>query len=305
MPPLHELTLKAALNPLIQSQAPIITRFAPSPTGQLHLGHIASAAYVWGIAQALKARVLLRLEDHDRIRSRSHYEDDILKDLEWLGFEPSAEPTRQRDQAARYELAMKTLPSEDVYPCECSRKVIQQHRPSWAEGLELFYPGICRQKNLALKNNGLRFVITDNPVHFTDALLGPTTQTPAKQCGDLLIRDRDQNWTYQFCATVDDYTDGVNLIIRGQDIFPSTGRQILLAQQLGRQTPATFAHHPLIKDPDGEKLSKSLDSESIGNYRRNGETPQEVLGLALFAVGLIKEPKKIQASDLGDIFSYE
>src|SRR5688572_16968673 len=220
---------------------PPLTRFAPSPTGYLHLGHVVNAIYVWGIARALGGRVLLRLEDHDRIRSRAEYEAAILEDLDWLGFAPDVgrHPLmRQSDTPEIYRDALDALKrTAHVYACDCSRSDIGGER----------YAGRCRTRQLADEpGRGVRVHFDEKTVHAHDLLAGTLEQTPAEQCGDLLIRDRDGNWTYQFAVTVDDFGHGVTLVVRGADLLASTGRQLMLAGMLGRTSPPVFLHHPLI-----------------------------------------------------------
>jgi len=273
------------------------TRFAPSPTGYLHLGHVVNAIYVWGIARALGGRVILRIEDHDRIRSRPEFEAAILDDLDWLGFDADEgrHPVlRQSDAPTVYEQALDALRrTHHVYACECSRKEIGGER----------YPGRCRMQGVVESSGrGVRVQIGDEPEQFDDLLLGPIRQVPAEQCGDILLRDRDGHWTYQFAVTVDDMNQGIDLVIRGEDLLSSTGRQIALARMLGRQTPPRFLHHPLILKPDGEKLSKASGDTGVRELRRAGATAPDVIGRAAAAVGLIEKPRPVNSRDLADLF---
>ena len=137
---------------------------------------------------------------------------------------------------------------------------------------------------------------------FDDLLLGSQEQTPASQCGDLLLRDRDGNWTYQFAVTVDDYGQAVNLVIRGADLLSSTGRQLRLARMLGRVEMPLFLHHPLIEKKPGEKLSKSDGDTGVRDLRRLGLPPSEVIGRAAAAVGLVETMRPIEAEDVAELF---
>jgi glutamyl-Q tRNA(Asp) synthetase len=274
-----------------------VTRFAPSPTGYLHLGHVVNAIYVWGVARALSGHVLLRIEDHDRIRSRPEYEHAILEDLAWLGFEPDSglQPiTRQSDTPWVYDRALEALrASNHVYTCECSRKDTGGER----------YDGQCRGRGLpAVPGLGIRVQLGLGAEEFEDVLFGRMTQVPAEQCGDLLVRDRDGHWTYQFAVTVDDMRQGVTLVIRGADLVSSTGRQILLARMLERQNPPVFLHHPLIHDDRGEKLSKSARDTGVRELRSSGLTAPEVIGIAASRVGLVDPGESILASDVSRLF---
>ena len=280
-----------------------LTRFAPSPTGYLHLGHIVNAIYVWGIARALGGRVLLRIEDHDRIRSRPEYEAALREDLAWLGFSPDAGPIRQSDDPAPYDVALAHLARADhVYACDCSRKEIAA-AALIAPGLEVPYSGRCRGRRLREDTGcGLRVELPRGVEAFDDGLLGRQVQEPAAQCGDPLLRDRDGHWTYQFAVTVDDVRQRIDLIIRGEDLLSSTGRQIRLARMLGRDAPPVFVHHPLILKPSGEKLSKSSGDTGVRELRAAGVNAEDVIGRAAAACGLIERARPIRADDVAALF---
>lgn len=273
------------------------SRFAPSPTGYLHLGHVVNAIYVWGVARARGARVLLRVEDHDRIRSRPAFEAAIVDDLAWLGFEPDAglHPLhRQSDHARNYEEALARLRStQHVYVCSCSRKEIGTGP----------YDGRCRDRGLKERPGlGIRVQLDAAAERFDDLILGPLEQVPAQQSGDLLLKDRDGNWTYQFAVTVDDMLHGIDLVVRGQDLVSSTGRQIKLARMLGRAEPPQFLHHPLVLKASGEKLSKASGDSGVRELRAGGATAAEVIGRAAYAAGLQEKPSPIAAGDVAGLF---
>jgi glutamyl-Q tRNA(Asp) synthetase len=252
----------------------IISRFAPAPTGFLHLGHVVNAALVWRETRARSGRVLLRIEDHDRIRSRPEFEAAILEDLAWLGFAADEPPVRQSERDDIYVHALNTLRRQGVvYACDCSRSTV--------------YPGTCRERAIAEGPGvGLRVRLDPSVERFDDLRFGPQEQRPSEQCGDLLVRDRDGHWTYQFAATVDDVVQGVNLVIRGVDLLDSTGRQIQLARLLGRAEPPQFLHHGLIMKSATQKLSKSDGDTGIRELRARGWTPQQVIDAALAAVSV-------------------
>jgi glutamyl-tRNA synthetase/glutamyl-Q tRNA(Asp) synthetase len=281
-----------------------LTRFAPAPTGYLHLGHIANAIYVWGLAAALGGRVLLRIEDHDRQRCRPEFERALLDDLDWLGFSAQLYPTaefrrgtcagRQSDRALVYEQALAPLiESGRVYACDCTRRQLDDGP----------YPGRCRDRGLPLRDDlGWRVRLEPGEERFDDGLLGPQRQAPVEQCGDVLVRDRLGNWTYQWAATVDDTVQGIALIVRGRDLLDSTGRQIQLARLIGRAVPPVFAHHPLIMKSPAQKLSKSDGDTGIRDLRAAGWTASRVIGHAACAVGLQKADRSIAASDTMTLF---
>ncbi len=281
------------------------TRFAPAPTGRLHLGHVVNALWVWGLARAFGGRVLLRIEDHDRIRCRPEFEAGLLEDLAWLGFEPDAAPgrdapwVRQSDREEIYRRALDRLSEAGVvYACDCTRREILA-RSGVRSGEEPRYPGTCRDRGLAPRATPMRRIrLPERAVDFDDLRLGPHRQVPAEQIGDLLARDRDGNWTYQFAVVVDDLDQGVDVVVRGEDLFASTGRQILLAGLLGRAAPPLFLHHPLVYRPDGSKLSKSTGDTAVAELRRSGWSAERVLGAAATSVGLIDRSGPLALPDL-------
>jgi glutamyl-Q tRNA(Asp) synthetase len=281
-----------------------LTRFAPAPTGFLHLGHVVNALYVWRMARERGARVLLRIEDHDAQRCRPEYERALLEDLDWLGFVPDLFPTeafrtsagvgprelkvrcesRQSDRHHHYEQAAARLTQAGlVYGCACTRRELgTEAGPEVDAGAERRYPGTCRDRGLS-PGPGVNWRVRLEPGvdTFIDLLCGPTSQDPHAQCGDVVIRDRLGNWTYQFVASVDDWLQGVDLVIRGEDLLASTGRQIRLARLVGRPTPATFAHHPLLMKSPSQKLSKSDGDTGVRELRARGWTRERVIDEAL------------------------
>lgn len=282
----------------------VVSRYAPAPTGFLHLGHVLNALHVWGLAKASGGRVLLRIEDHDRRRSRAQYERAILDDLDWLGFVPDDPATddfragpcrgRQSDRHAVYEEALARLAVAGlIYACECSRADIRAKTSSTADG-EFRYTGGCANKGLPLATGlGLRVRLEPSVERFVDLRHGTQEQTPSAQCGDMLVRDRDGNWTYQFAVTVDDLVQGVTLVIRGDDLLSSTGRQMQLARLLGRDGPPQFLHHALIMKSSSQKLSKADRDTSVGEMRRAGRSQKEVIGRAMSAAALIAAPSPL------------
>ena len=258
------------------------TRFAPAPTGYLHLGHVVNAVWVWGLARRFGGTVVLRVEDHDRVRSRPEYEAALREDLAWLGFEPDEEVPRQSARGKRYGAAMAEL-GDLVYPCVCSRKTIRAtvKRLGREEGDEIRYPGTCRQKRVDPGRTQVRRLrLEPEAISFGDLLLGPQIQVPAEQCGDLAIRDRDGHWSYPFAVVVDDFDQAIDVVIRGADLLASTGRQIQLSRLLGRPEPPHFLHHPLVLGPDGRKLSKSNRDTGLRELRAAGWSAQRVLAEA-------------------------
>ena len=285
-----------------------LTRFAPAPTGYLHLGHVVNAIFVWGTARALGGRVLLRVEDHDRQRCRPEYEAALLDDLDWLGFAPDAFPTaayrsgpcegRQSGHPAHFHRAAQTLIAHGlVYGCTCTRREVEAAGGRSAD--ELRYLGTCRARGLSLGGAaGWRLVVDPGVVRFDDAVHGPSGQDPSAQCGDVLLRDRRGNWTYQFAVAVDDMAQGVDLVVRGDDLLASTGRQILVARLLGRPRPLVFLHHPLVMKSPTQKLSKVDGDTGVRELRAAGWTAPRVLGHAAHLAGVIDVAREVSVDEL-------
>lgn len=282
------------------------TRFAPAPTGFLHLGHLVNALFVWGIARAHGGLVLLRVEDHDASRCRPEYERALLDDLEWLGLEPDAfpvasfrqdpvtHPTRQSNQSARYDAALDALHAAGlVYACQCSRRDIAALIPH-AAGEEPRYPGSCRARHIAAQATPARRVILE-PItqRFEELRHGMLVQDPSQQCGDLLVRDRQGQWTYQFAVVVDDLAHDIDVVIRGDDLLQSTGRQRQLAGLLNGAPPKVYLHHPLIVHPDGRKLSKSSGDTALRELRAAGQSVPMLLGRAAHLAGLLPDDRPV------------
>jgi glutamyl/glutaminyl-tRNA synthetase len=296
------------------ARTPPTTRFAPAPTGRLHLGHLANAIYVWGLARRDGGRVLLRIEDHDRQRCRPEYEMALLDDLDQLGIspdEPSTDdlrrgpsPYRQSDNGAVYAAAVDQLEKAGLaYLCDCTRSTFaawrSEHRASWSgPGC----PGHCRTRELKLALGlGIRVALGDGEETWVDELRGPSSGLVAAS-GDLLVRDRNGNWTYALCVVVDDMRQGVDLIVRGEDLLDATPPQIRLGQLLGRTEPPRFAHHPLVRRPDGSKLSKADHATAIGELIDAGSAVEELLGEAAHRVGLLDRTRRLSFSEALSLF---
>ena len=259
----------------------MLTRFAPAPTGWLHLGHVLNALEVWNAARARGGRVLLRIEDHDRQRARPIFEAAIREDLAWLGFVPDDEAPRQSERDATYRAVLAGLDARGlVYGCSCTRNDVAAASPP-AGGTEPRYPGTCRARGRGLEEGlGWRVRMDPGVERFDDELCGSQAQDPALQCGDLLVRDRLGNWTYQWAAAVDDHLQQVTHVIRGRDLLVSTGRQIRLARLAGRIAPAVFRHHALIMRTPTQKLSKSDHATGVRDLRAAGWSPEAVIAAA-------------------------
>ncbi len=276
------------------------TRFAPAPTGYLHLGHVANAVVTWGMAAATRGAVILRIEDHDRQRCRPEYEAALLDDLEALGFVPAEpsiaefrtglpSPYRQSDNDRTYATAARILRSRGlVYACDCTRSTFA----GWASRTGGAWagpgcPGGCRERGLEPDATGVtwRVALGGGDETWRDLVLGDQSG-PGAAVGDMPIRDRHGNWTYALCVVVDDLRHEIDLVIRGRDLVEATPAQVRLGRLLGREVPPRFLHHPLIRRADGRKLSKADGATSIRELLAGGASPGDLRARAAAAIGL-------------------
>ena len=273
-------------------------RFAPSPTGYLHEGHLLSALYVWAAAKKWNLKIHLRIEDHDQSRARPAYIAGIREDLAWLGFKYDSESI-QSARGPIYEAALQKLVAKSlVYPCYCSRKQLLAENPQSETG-EIIYQGKCKHLVILSESEGpskvlfdnsaphnLRFIVPNKFIDWHDLRLGDFHENPKLQCGDFPIRDRDNQWTYQFAVCVDDIDEGITHIVRGEDIRNSTARQIALMEALGRKERPVYLHHPLIVDANNKKLSKRELAHSLRQDKEAGISPETLFGRVCYKAHL-------------------
>jgi glutamyl-tRNA synthetase len=290
-------------------------RFAPSPTGPLHLGNARTALLAWLAARAAGGTFLMRVEDLDRPRVRPGLEGRLLEELRWLGLDwdegPDAGgptgPYRQSERGEWYLAALRRLASSGLaYPCVCSRTEIARsasapHGPS-DEGPR--YPGTCRARLPeasmapgAARPPAWRLTVADGTVAFEDGVCGPCAFDVAHATGDFVIMRADGIAAYQLAVVVDDAAMGVTDVVRGDDLLPSTARQILLGQALGLPTPH-FAHVPLLLGEDGARLAKRHGARSLGELRLGGADPRAVVGLLAHSAGLAEPGARLWPADL-------
>jgi glutamyl-Q tRNA(Asp) synthetase len=254
----------------------IVTRFAPSPNGPLHLGHAYSAIVAHDLARAHGGRFLLRIEDIDGARSRPELAAEFRKDLAWLGLEWSDVP-RQSHRVKRYEAAAERLREMGLlYPCRCTRAAIAE--AASAKGPDgPVYPGTCRKAgidptgDIAWRLDVAKALRRTGPLTWADALHGEQRARP-ELAGDVVLvrKERETPASYHLAATLDDAADGVTLVTRGMDLFPASHIHRLLQALLGLPEPAWY-HHPLLMDETGHKLAKRRGSPSLADRRRAGE----------------------------------
>jgi glutamyl-Q tRNA(Asp) synthetase len=265
----------------------IIGRFAPSPTGPLHLGSLVAALGSYLFARSAGGLWLMRIDDLDTPRVVPGMADDILATLEALGFQWDGELVRQSERTESYQAALAELERKGmVYPCGCSRAEIARigSAPHGRED-ELCYPGLCRDGLPAGKMpRAIRVRVGDEPVAFMDGIMGEVCENLARSCGDFVVKRADGPFAYQLAVVVDDAEAGVNQVVRGADLLLSTPRQLHLQRLLGYPSPAWF-HLPLVTAPDGAKLSKRASAVSLAEGRDLGREGGALLLAALRFLG--------------------
>lgn len=247
---------------------PVVGRFAPSPSGRMHLGNVYSALVAWLSVRSQNGRMVLRIEDLDERCRRGKFDEQLIADLRWLGLDWDEGPYYQSDRLDLYRDAVRALASQDlVYPCFCTRAELHAaSAPHASDGTPL-YPGTCRNldagevaRRRALKAPALRLKVPDEAdpagiITFNDRTYGTVSECLAADCGDFLIQRSDGVFAYQLVVTVDDEHMGVTEVVRGRDLLRSSARQIYLQNLLGYNHPS-YAHVPLLAAPDGRRLSK-------------------------------------------------
>ncbi|WP_306096238.1 tRNA glutamyl-Q(34) synthetase GluQRS [Qipengyuania flava] len=252
----------------------IVTRFAPSPNGPLHLGHAYSAILAHDLARDAGGRFLLRIEDIDGPRSRPELADAFRRDLEWLGLEWEEVPAQSTRLESYEEAARGLLRRGYIYPCTCTRAEIEALEPRLGSQGAI-YPGTCKGARLdpakpaALRLDVDRAMADTGDLVWEDALAGKQVADP-REAGDVVIVRKDAPASYHLAATLDDATDGVTLVTRGADLFPATHIHRLLQALLGLPVPR-WHHHALLLDESGRKLAKRRGSPSLADRRSTGE----------------------------------
>lgn len=278
-------------------------RFAPSPSGHLHLGNLRTALVAWLWARANGGRFLLRVEDLDRVRSRREHEIAQLRDLSRIGVDWDGDPLRQSDRLDAHRAALENLQAAGrVYPCWCSRAEVREAALAPHGDLpEGAYPGTCRalsrrervQRARSGRPVALRLDAGECRVAFADGLHGPVEGV----VDDFVLWRADDTPAYNLAVVVDDSEQGVGEVVRGDDLLASTPRQLLLYDLLGRAAPA-HAHVPLVLGVDGRRLAKRHGSVTLDERLARGEPVAAVVGWMAASLGLIAAPVRLRAEDL-------
>ena len=297
--------------------APVVGRFAPSPSGRMHLGNVFSSLVAWLSAKSQGGRMVLRIEDLDD-RCRQEYADQIMRDYEWLDLTWDVGPIHQRDRTQVYEEALRSLTDRGLtYPCFCSRAELHAASAPHASDGTPIYAGACRnlspaevaeRSRLRAPATRLRVPVVDNVtddvIEFVDRAYGAQCEALATECGDFLVRRSDGVFAYQLAVVVDDAAMGVTEVVRGCDLLSSTPRQIYLQNLLGLPHP-TYAHVPLLMAPDGRRLSKRDHDCGMDGLRERFGTPEALLGWLAGKTGIAPDCEPRSAEELAGIFSWE
>jgi glutamyl-tRNA synthetase len=288
-------------------------RLAPSPTGLLHLGHARTFLIAWWSARAQGGSVLLRLEDLDGERTSPEFSDAACRDLEWLGLDWDGAPIVQSTGLARMTTAIERLLREGLaYACSCTRGDVRQAQTAPNEGtLEPRYPGTCRGRWSSVveaeartgRPAGVRLLVPEGSVRFDDRVAGPQSFDVAASVGDFLIARRGGAPAYQLAVVIDDAAERVSEVVRGDDLLPSTARQLLLQRALGLPEPS-FAHVPLVTNARGQRLAKREASLALSELRARGTDPRRIVAWAARTAG-IDTGDAISAREVAPAFAVE
>ena len=283
-------------------------RFAPSPSGRMHLGNALSAMLAWLSAKHQGGEILLRIEDLDPARSKAEYAQGIMDDFRWLGLLWDRRATDQSRRGEAYAAALRQLEQMNlIYPCYCSRDQLHAASAPHASDGRVIYAGTCRnltpdQRAVMTKKPSLRIRLPDREIFFRDGLQGDVRMNLQREFGDIILRRADGVAAYQLAVVVDDGTEGVTEVVRGRDLLSSTPVQLYLYELLGL-TPPRFYHVPMLLAPDGRRLSKR-DRDLDFGYLRQHFSPEEIIGLLGHLAGLMERWEPVSARELACDFSW-
>jgi glutamyl-tRNA synthetase len=292
----------------MEARHPDRGRLAPSPTGAQHVGNARTYLIAWLSARSRNAELLLRIEDIDSPRIKAGATELILEDLRWLGLDWDGEPVVQTTRLPLYEAALAKLREQElVYPCTCSRTdVAEAASAPHGEHAAPAYPGTCAHRrsedseSLGDRPYAWRFRATHSPA-FEDGFLGPTTVDLADLGGDFVVWKSAGTPAYQLAVVVDDADMGITEVVRGDDLVPSTPRQLLLYEALQVATPR-FVHVPLVVGPDGRRLAKRHGDTRLVALRKAGVRAEDLIGLLAWSCGWLPKPDPVAAKDLLPLF---
>ena len=284
----------------------VVGRFAPTPSGRMHLGNVFAALIAWLSVRSQHGSLVLRMEDLDTQRTSADFAQILRDDLLWLGLTWDEETPPQSQRTAVYDRYFEKLMDEGLlYPCYCTRSQLHSvNAPHLSDGTYV-YPGTCR--NLtdppAGRKPAWRVMVPDKEWAFHDLVQGDYRLNLATGCGDMVVRRADGVYVYQLAVTVDDGESGVTEVVRGMDLLSSAPRQMYLQEKLGFSHPV-YGHVPMLLAPDGRRLSKRDKDLDLGVLRQH-LTPEALIGTLAFAAGLTERNIPISAAELATLFSWE
>lgn len=301
-------------------ERPVTGRFAPTPSGRMHLGNLFCSLLAWLAAKKEGGRIVLRMEDLDQLRTSSVYAEQAEADLRFLGLfwdeggslgGPHA-PYDQGSRSPYYQELLGRLEALGlVYPCFCSRAELHAANAPHASDGEVVYAGTCRgltREEIVEKSRkrppALRLRVPEETIAFVDGHYGLVKQDLATECGDFILRRSDGVFAYQLAVVADDAAMGVTQVVRGRDLLSSAPRQLYLYRLLGFPEPA-FAHAPLLLAPDGRRLSKRDRDVSLEALEEKGLTGPEIVGRLAFLAGLLDRPEAARPQDLLPVFAWD
>ena len=283
-------------------------RFAPSPSGRMHLGNVFTALLAWLSAKSTCGEVVLRIEDLDPARSRQAYTDALMDDLLWLGLRWDSRAEDQSHRGEAYRAALDALDRRGLlYPCYCTRDQLHAASAPHASDGRIIYAGTCRsltdaQRAAMDRPCCLRVMAPDRTIAFRDGLQGPQRMNLAKEWGDFIVRRSDGVAAYQLAVVVDDAASDITEVVRGRDLLSSTPVQLWLYEALGLKAPS-FCHVPMLMSPEGRRLSKRERALEIGEIRKR-HSPEAVVGDLAWRCGLIDRPEAVSPRELASEFDW-
>ena len=286
-----------------------VGRFAPTPSGRMHLGNVFAALIAWLSVRSRDGEMVLRMEDLDTQRTSEEYANLLRQDLNWLGLDYDRETPPQSTRSRVYDRYFEQLQEIGLlYPCYCTRSQLHSvNAPHLSDGTYV-YPGTCRnltpaQRAAMDRKPAWRVVVPDREWSFTDRVQGAYALNLAKDCGDMVVRRADGVYVYQLAVTVDDGEAGVTEVVRGMDLLSSAPRQMYLQELFGFPHPE-YGHVPMLLAPDGRRLSKRDRDLDLGQLQKwvNAET---VIGTLAFSAGLIDRQESISAKELATVFHWK
>ena len=287
----------------------IVGRFAPTPSGRMHLGNVFAALMAWCSVRSRDGEMVLRMEDLDTQRTSAEFAQILREDLAWLGLDYDRETPAQSTRGETYDHYLAILREKGLlYPCYCTRSQLHSvNAPHLSDGTYV-YPGTCRdlteaQRAAFSRPPAWRVRVPDRVFLVDDLCQGVSTWNLAADCGDMVVRRADGVHVYQLAVTVDDGEAGVTEVVRGMDLLSSAPRQMYLQELLGFDHPR-YGHVPMLLAPDGRRLSKRDRDLDLGALRQRLK-PQQLIGELAFAAGLIEQREALSAKELAGIFSWD